>query len=109
MTTVKNGTRKWLLIISLPVMIPAMAWIFTEVIYGGIQENKQHNKDQDTVITQLKNLQKADYTELSMGQQAIRSDIAQGGRERQIMDSLQQKDIKSILDKLEKIDEKIGF
>ena len=57
MTPIKNGNRKWALVIVMAILLPVLSWVFIEVVYGGILDNKagvEENKETiDAVDTNI--------------------------------------------------------
>ena len=95
MTPVKNGWRGYIIQTLTAILLVGSGAIFTTIVWPAIEKNTE-----DIVI--MKNLRHADYAEFQSVQQAIRADQRTESTRSQLMDSL-------ILDKLEEIDEKIGF
>ena len=84
-----NGLKNKVIQVSIAIIFGLVGTLFGTIVWPAIQKNTEELKV-------LKDLHQTDYAELSLGQQAIRLDIAAVARERQLMDSL-------ILDKLDKL------
>lgn len=95
MTSVKNGWRGYIIQTLTAVILLGAGAMFTTVVWPAIQKNTD-----DIVV--IKNLRHSDYAELRSIQNAALSDQKAEATRSRLMDSL-------IFDKLEKIDEKIGF
>ena len=94
MTPPKNGNRKLILIIATIIILPILGWVFNQVVWGGIQENKAKGtvnaseiirveKEAETardsmevsIVKQLYTLD-SNIGKLEVGQTHIRADIA---------------------------------
>ena len=95
MTPAKNNWKNYAIQTFTAIFLLGAGALFSTVVWPAIERNTKN-------IQLLKDMRGTDYLELTSRLQGITADMRAIARERKVMDSL-------ILDKLDQIDEKIGF
>ncbi len=101
MTPPKNGNRKLIIIIATALLLPFFGWVFNEVVWGGIQENKEEVGDIQKTIAKQQSQHELDVNNWEWELKAVRNDIENEAKDRRSADSAMDVKVTKILDILE--------